>query len=598
MSNCCSKRGHKMNAVATSAPASKNAYLGEPKAGTVAMRRATLLLVYLIACFFVWRSYNYSTIGVDDANIYFTYARNFANGHGFVYNVGGEHVEGFTSLLWTLIMSAFYLLFHAQFEIPLLIFNFCIGAGIIVVCQRIMERLEFRFRHQLLWSVLLCITPGFIDWCVISLLETGFWSLLLCLAVLQLVRVLQGERTKPLAFGLLIGALIITRPESLLWGLVLVACYGAANYRVSRLLREALLQVTIPVICLVVFAGGLLFFRKSYFGFPLPNTYYAKVSAEPVKNFVAGLRYLIKFCVQYVMLVLPYLVAVWLSVRYVMRKLREQVGLTVSDEVQLTMLFIGIVNLFIPIVSGGDHFGLARFYQPLIPVMLLPMMHMRFWEQYLPVFDPQKSFKPFLVGIFVCVLYWMPLNWILGKNDNQFYQVRRGHSVLQYDFILASENRQVANRLNSFFKQPPVVGVIATGGFGYAYKGKTIDLMGLNNVTMAHADRIKVGGIKNHNSFSKRVFFEQHPDMIAGFAFLTDTLRLFPFMLDKTFRNGFENTVMKGLYTDPDFLKAYDFVLVSDRHDHYLVTWMRRAYAVALKEDPEYEVKPQGVTME
>ena len=36
--------------------------------------------------------------GIDDANIYFVYARNLANGHGFVYNIGGERVEGFTSL--------------------------------------------------------------------------------------------------------------------------------------------------------------------------------------------------------------------------------------------------------------------------------------------------------------------------------------------------------------------------------------------------------------------------------------------------------------------------------------------------------------------
>jgi arabinofuranosyltransferase len=578
--------------------AHKITYLGEPKPGAIAMRRATLLLVYLIACFFVWRSYDYTTIGVDDANIYFTYAKNFAEGHGFVYNPGGEHVEGFTSLLWTLVMSAFYLVFHQHFEIPLLIMNFLVGAGIILVCYRIMERLQFRFRFELLWVMLLCLTPGFLDWCVLSLLETGFWSLLLCICVLQLVRVLQGERVSPFAFGALMGMLIVTRPESLLWSVVLVVAYALANLRVSGSWRKALLRLGISVTFVILFTVGLLAFRKWYFGFPLPNTYYAKVSAEPVKNLIAGLRYLVKFCIQYVMLVLPYLAAIALTLKYTWRKIREGERLSNNDEIQILLLLVGAVNLFIPIFSGGDHFGLARFYQPLVPVMLLPLMHMRFWDQYLPRFDPERNFRPFLVGVFVCVLYWMPLNWILGKNDNQFYQVRRGHSVLHYDFLLASENRTVATRLNEFFKTPPVVGVIATGGFGYAYKGKTIDLMGLNNVAMAHADKIKVGGIKNHNSFNKQVFFAQHPDMIAGFAFLTDTLRLFPFMLDKTFRNGFENSVMKGLYTDPDFLRTYDFVLVSDRHDHYLVTWMRREYAEWLKKDEDYEVKPQGVTIE
>ena len=45
--------------------------------------------------------------GTDDANIYLVYMRNLANGHGFVYNIGGERVEGCSSFLWTLIGSLF-----------------------------------------------------------------------------------------------------------------------------------------------------------------------------------------------------------------------------------------------------------------------------------------------------------------------------------------------------------------------------------------------------------------------------------------------------------------------------------------------------------
>ena len=36
--------------------------------------------------------------GIDDANIFFTYASNLAGGEGFVYNAGGERVEGFAPL--------------------------------------------------------------------------------------------------------------------------------------------------------------------------------------------------------------------------------------------------------------------------------------------------------------------------------------------------------------------------------------------------------------------------------------------------------------------------------------------------------------------
>ena len=47
-------------------------------------------------------------IGVDDANIFFVYAKNLAEGNGLVYNTGGERVEGFSSLLWTLLLGVIY----------------------------------------------------------------------------------------------------------------------------------------------------------------------------------------------------------------------------------------------------------------------------------------------------------------------------------------------------------------------------------------------------------------------------------------------------------------------------------------------------------
>ena len=40
----------------------------------------------------------------DDAYISFIYARNWVEGHGLVFNPG-EHVEGYTNFLWTVLMA-------------------------------------------------------------------------------------------------------------------------------------------------------------------------------------------------------------------------------------------------------------------------------------------------------------------------------------------------------------------------------------------------------------------------------------------------------------------------------------------------------------
>ena len=41
---------------------------------------------------------------IDDVFISVRYARNLVDGHGLVYNVG-ERVEGYTNLLWTLLLA-------------------------------------------------------------------------------------------------------------------------------------------------------------------------------------------------------------------------------------------------------------------------------------------------------------------------------------------------------------------------------------------------------------------------------------------------------------------------------------------------------------
>src|SRR4051794_35154349 len=51
---------------------------------------------------------------VDDAYISFRYARNLADGFGLVFNPG-EQVEGFSNLLWTLLLTPFA---RAGFSLP------------------------------------------------------------------------------------------------------------------------------------------------------------------------------------------------------------------------------------------------------------------------------------------------------------------------------------------------------------------------------------------------------------------------------------------------------------------------------------------------
>ena len=76
---------------------------------------STVKAIIVISCLLAatWWSYTLHgspKIGIDDANIFFSYAENFAAGNGITYAHNADRVEGFTSMLWLLLCAfVFYL---------------------------------------------------------------------------------------------------------------------------------------------------------------------------------------------------------------------------------------------------------------------------------------------------------------------------------------------------------------------------------------------------------------------------------------------------------------------------------------------------------
>ena len=136
-------------------------------------------LTVLIGSGLAWYLLGCPGTGIDDADIFFVYGRNFAQGHGFVYNIGGERVEGFTSLLWTLICACLFRLTD-HVEIPLYLINLLMGIATLWVCLR-------RVQNPAVFAVMLAAAPAWFAWCQISLMEAGLWCRLLTLAVLAVV---------------------------------------------------------------------------------------------------------------------------------------------------------------------------------------------------------------------------------------------------------------------------------------------------------------------------------------------------------------------------------------------------------------------------
>lgn len=108
-------------------------------------------------------------IGIDDANIFFVYAKNFVGHNGFRYNPTGERVEGFTSLAWVLICSIFFYFSNNPEPFILFLNIILLSLSITLILNHIEKSFIngnekiFSF-HGLIFLAWAFCSPGFIIW--------------------------------------------------------------------------------------------------------------------------------------------------------------------------------------------------------------------------------------------------------------------------------------------------------------------------------------------------------------------------------------------------------------------------------------------------
>lgn len=201
----------------------------------------------------------------DDAFISFRYARNLAEGHGLVFNPG-EHVEGYTNFLWTVLVS-----------IPLrvgvhpgqtaVVLGIAALVGSLLGASRVAARCgspDFP-RPIPVACILLASSYTFVSFGT-SGLET---MLATALAVWSLERAVSRHLVLS---GALCAAATLTRPDHFVFAFALLVSALARRFSRVELIK---LGGPLMLVCLPYFL-----WRWRYYGALLPNTYYAKSAGE------------------------------------------------------------------------------------------------------------------------------------------------------------------------------------------------------------------------------------------------------------------------------------------------------------------------------
>lgn len=229
-----------------------------------ARRTGSAFAMALVCGLFCAQAWLYRGFFVDDAFISFRYVRQFIAGNGLVYNLG-ERVEGYSNFLWIIMLAPF-----GYAGLDLVLTSRVLGWALSLLTIMLTWRLARRLPFPLLSPLLLAATAPFVAWAVGGL-ETPLFTFLLTASALVFIR--EEEQQRGWGSGPLFGLLALTRPEGLLFALV------AAGYRLWRLRSSGAAPSSddrARALSFLAIVGTYYAWRMLYYGYPLPNTVYAK----------------------------------------------------------------------------------------------------------------------------------------------------------------------------------------------------------------------------------------------------------------------------------------------------------------------------------
>jgi hypothetical protein len=488
------------------------------------------------------------------------------------------------------------------------VLNFIFTAGsVFLILQSLKKTINRVSAHPLFFSFLaasylaaLLANPAYYCRLILSLMDNSLYSLLIMLGFCFLVNVQQTKNvSKQHGFQLfaLVPFVVVSRPEGIAWALVFIMLYFIIVAVKTKNTVSSFKSTILSLLSFFGTAAALVIFRLAYFGYPLPNTFYAKVSLSFFDNFMLGIQYFSMFWMKYfLILTMMSFSFVALAVLFILRhheRLRhlDREIKHIIPLATISLVFI-LAGLTIPVFEGGDYFKDFRFYQNIYPLLFLPVIYLALiFKRYFSMLRIAVVFVLFNLTMF----YFNPAGWDVFYKNNQPGQITGDQSFRMItEYYIASAGRENGRRLNLIFSGVlPAIGYGSAGGIAYAYHGIVYDLMGLNLTKMAHADAVKRAPL-GHAAFNKGVFYELSPDILMPTAIPADR----PAALDSVKAYycdpfSWDNVIFKNIFNDERFKNSYSLATVMNKKEsrYKCYGFYSKSFISSLRNNPSFKIE-------
>lgn len=492
----------------------------------------------------------------DDGFIAFQYVKNLTHGNGPVYNAG-ERVEGYNNILWIVLLAGVSKLLPT---VKLL--HIAQALGILFGCLTIL--LVYRFSRKvhgergpfiLVGAGFLALHSGLVAWATGGLETTLFACLVFAAASTYVYYMETGKGF--FAIPVLFALAALTRPDAiLLFGLTVAHAF------ILALLKKRKIEWSLVVWPLIFAAIYVPYFvwRYSYYGYPLPNTFYAKVSGATSAQYLRGARYLIDYVKAFG--VITFVPPIILLLR------RKRV-----HWVDYFAILVGSYLVYLVYV-GGDGLAFFRFV-----AYIAPLLYILVQEGFLDLYERAKRAKSFpaiwkvstVALLLVCfgftakstalpLFFGSTMRWYEPHSQLSFPGLGQGHRYYWFDNYFVDRQALAAKWLEENAVPGAVVASTPAGSIAFHLANhKVIDMLGLNDVHIAHTTTPKMGsGRAGHEKGDGKYVLSRSPDYI-----LLGNVAVLPFPLDETtMRAKLIRKSEKEIWADPEFHKNYEIQCV------------------------------------